>query len=126
MANQKAIVIGSGVAGLAAAIRLQALGLSVVVFEANANVGGKISSFVKDGFRFDAGPSLFTMPALVDELFVLAGKRPQDYFIYNKLETITHYFFEDGTTIAAFADRRKFLNELTEKLDINPTVQWVL
>jgi phytoene desaturase len=114
----KVIVIGAGVGGLATAIRLKTLGFEVEVFESNAYPGGKLTSFVQDGFRFDAGPSLFTMPHLVDELFLVAGKKPTDYIKYQKLETITHYFFEDGTTITAFADRKKFLNELENKLSI--------
>ncbi len=117
----KAIVIGAGIAGLATAIRLKALGLEVEVYEANSYPGGKLTAFTQNGFRFDAGPSLFTMPHLVDELFTLAGKNPTDYFTYQKLEIITNYFFEDGTTITAFADRNKFLNELKNKLSIDPT-----
>jgi phytoene dehydrogenase-like protein len=64
----KAVVIGSGVAGLASAIRLRCQGLEVHVFEANAYPGGKLSEFSLDGYRFEAGPSLFTLPYLVDDL----------------------------------------------------------
>jgi phytoene desaturase len=117
----KAVIVGAGIGGLAAAIRLRALKLDVEVYESNPYPGGKLTAFTKDGFRFDAGPSLFTMPHLVDELFTLAGKKPRDYFVYQKLESITNYFFEDGTTITAFADRQRFLDELKSKLAIDPT-----
>ena len=63
MYSKNAIVIGSGVAGLAAASRLAVLGFEVTVFEANDQPGGKLTMFEKDGYRFDAGPSLFTQPA---------------------------------------------------------------
>jgi phytoene dehydrogenase-like protein len=55
----KAIVIGAGIAGLASAVRLAIKGYTVEVFEANSYPGGKLSEFSSNGFRFDAGPSLF-------------------------------------------------------------------
>jgi phytoene dehydrogenase-like protein len=63
------IVIGSGIAGLAVSIRLALKGYNVQVFEQNSYPGGKLSSFSIKDYRFDAGPSLFTMPHLVTELF---------------------------------------------------------
>ncbi|PTQ99629.1 phytoene desaturase [Mucilaginibacter yixingensis] len=104
MAQKSAVVIGAGVAGIAVAIRLAVKGYAVHVFEANNYPGGKLSEFTKDGFRFDAGPSLFTMPQYVDELFRLAGKNPQDYFSYQKLDTVCHYFYPDGTRIKSTSD----------------------
>ena len=80
-----AVVIGAGIAGIAAAIRLTAKGYKVICFEANAYPGGKLSEIKGNGFRFDAGPSLFTMPQYVEELFTLHGKNPSDYFQYQKL-----------------------------------------
>ncbi|MFT6741047.1 MAG: diapolycopene oxygenase, partial [Paraglaciecola sp.] len=68
---KSAIIIGSGIAGLATALRLRRKGYAVTVFEANDYVGGKLHVVEKDGYRWDAGPSLFTMPHLVDELFEL-------------------------------------------------------
>ena len=65
----KVIIIGAGIAGLATAIRLRNKGYNVEVFEANSYTGGKISSFNISQYRFDAGPSLFTLPHLVDDLF---------------------------------------------------------
>ena len=65
---KKAIVIGSGIAGLASALRLRAKGYDVDVFEANDYAGGKLHAFESRGYRFDYGPSLFTMPQYVEEL----------------------------------------------------------
>jgi phytoene dehydrogenase-like protein len=92
-------IVGSGMGGLGLAIRSAVAGHEVTVFEANAYVGGKLAQIEKDGFRFDAGPSLFTMPHLVDELFTLAGKNPRDYFSYERLPEICRYFWEDGTRL---------------------------
>ncbi len=113
----KAIVIGAGIAGIAAAIRLSVKGYQVEVYEANSCAGGKLSEFEELGFRFDAGPSLFTMPQYVDELFLLAGKNPEDYFTYSKLDIICRYFYEDGTRITAWADNGKFSSEIALKTD---------
>ncbi|MFN5884638.1 MAG: FAD-dependent oxidoreductase, partial [Bacteroidota bacterium] len=73
------LIIGSGIAGIATSIRLACAGYRVSVYEANAYPGGKLSEITGSGFRFDAGPSLFTLPHQVDELFTLAGKNPVDY-----------------------------------------------
>ena len=74
----KAIVIGAGVGGLATAIRLAKKGYAVEVFESNDYVGGKLSTFNLGEYRFDAGPSLFTMPQFVDALFELCDEKPAD------------------------------------------------
>lgn len=109
------IVVGAGIAGIASAIRLAVKGYKVTVFEANSYPGGKLTEFVSSGFRFDAGPSLFTMPQYVDELFILAGKNPGDYFKYQKLESICRYFYEDGTRLVAWADPVKLADEIAMK-----------
>ncbi len=111
----KVIVIGAGIAGIASAIRQAVKGHEVAVYEANAYPGGKLSEFRSGDFRFDAGPSLFTMPQYVDELFSLAGKNPKDEFTYEKLETVCRYFYEDGTRINAWANRDKLAEEIALK-----------
>ena len=60
--TKKVVVIGAGIGGLATAIRLSVKGYSVEVFESNSYVGGKLSQIESKNFRFDAGPSLFTLP----------------------------------------------------------------
>ena len=70
----KAIVIGAGIAGLSVAIRLQNAGFKVEVFESNDYPGGKLTDFSKNGYRFDMGPSLFTMPQFIEELFSISKK----------------------------------------------------
>ena len=117
MPNQKALIIGAGIAGIAASIRLAIKGYEVEVFEANAYPGGKLTSFWQNGYRFDAGPSLFTMPQYVDELFAIAGKSPKDFFNYQKLDVVCRYFYEDGTQLTAFADEKKLADELEVKTD---------
>lgn len=117
--RKKAIVIGAGIAGIAASIRLQLKGYQVTCLENNAYPGGKLSEIKKEGFRFDAGPSLFTMPQYVDELFLLAKKNPRDYFNYFPLDKTCIYFYEDGTVMTAYADKEKFKMEMQEKLKLS-------
>lgn len=114
--SKTAAVVGAGIAGIAAAIRLAVKGYRVDVFEANAYPGGKLSGFSQDGFRFDAGPSLFTMPQLVDELFQLAGRNPKNEFDYIRLDETCRYFWDDGTKLTAWADQNAFAREVTNQL----------
>lgn len=109
---QEAIVIGAGIGGLATAIRLRSKGYETSVYETNAYPGGKLSEFEVEGYRFDAGPSLFTLPQEVDALFEAAGKNPRDYFNYEKLDVITHYFYPDGSRLKAFANPHDFAKEV--------------
>lgn len=117
--QKKVIIIGSGVAGLASAIRLAVQGFAVIVFEKNSYPGGKLSAFEMQGFRFDSGPSLFTQPANIEELFKLAGENIKDFFEYVLVPVACNYFFEDGAKITAYTDKEKFANELAEKLNEN-------
>lgn len=99
--SKRAIVVGAGIAGIATSIRLAKQGFSVEVFEASQNAGGKMSAFETEGYRFDGGPSLFTLAHLVDELFILCDEDPKAHFNYQQLDTICHYFYEDGTRFQA-------------------------
>lgn len=118
--TKQAIVIGSGVAGLASAIRLAVMGFSVTVFERNAEPGGKLGLWEKDGFRFDTGPSLFTQPQNLEELFAFAGEDIQEYFRYRSVPLSCKYFYENGTIVEAWADAAKLAAELQEKLGEDP------
>lgn len=117
---KKAIVIGAGIGGLSTAVRLACQGFQVEVFESNPYPGGKLSAFSMGKYRFDAGPSLFTMPHFVTELFELAGENPKDYFAYQKKEIACKYFWEDGTRLTAYSDRNKWIKEIENKLKVNP------
>ena len=115
-------IIGAGIAGIAASIRLAVQGHEVTVFEANAYPGGKLSETHLQGYRFDAGPSLFTMPQYVEELFELAEKPIEDYFQYEQLPVVCKYFWEDGVQLNAHADVWKFAAEVKEKLGVSEKV----
>ncbi|MFN8346155.1 MAG: 1-hydroxycarotenoid 3,4-desaturase CrtD [Spirosomataceae bacterium] len=114
--KKTAAVIGAGIAGIASGIRLANKGYEVHIFEANSYPGGKLSSFELKGYRFDAGPSLFTLPHLVDELFQLSGKNPKDYFEYLHLDEVCRYFWDDGVRLTAHANQQNFAKEIEKKL----------
>lgn len=113
-------IIGAGVAGIALAIRGAKKGYQVTVFDKNPYPGGKLAEITLNGFRFDAGPSLFTQPHLVDELFELCGKNPRDYFSYRRLDPICNYFWEDGTSLTTHQDPQKSIAEIAEVLQEDP------
>ncbi len=114
-------VIGAGVAGLALAVRLASAGHEVDVFEANDQPGGKLSEFSMEGYRFDAGPSLFTMPQYVEELFALAGQDMAPHFQYQRLPVLCQYFWNDHTRLTAHADAHAFAREVEQTLGVPTT-----
>ena len=116
----KAIVIGAGIAGIAASLRLKAQGFEVEVHEANPYTGGKLHAISQDGYRFDLGPSLFTMPQFVEELFALFGEDVATYFEYIQKEVICNYFWSDGTTFSAKSDKQEYIEELCTTFGESP------
>ncbi|MCB0794159.1 MAG: phytoene desaturase [Flavobacteriales bacterium] len=115
----RAVVIGSGVGGLAAAIRLACSGHSVDVFEAADGPGGKLSEFRIGGYRFDRGPSLFTRPDLIEELFQLAGVPVEAHFRHQRLDEANRYFWEDGTRLTAWSDPERMAREMEARLGVD-------
>ena len=93
-----AVVIGSGLGGLAAAVRLGARGYRVTVLEQLDAPGGRACVFRQDGFTFDAGPTIITAPFLLEELWTLAGRRFADEISLVALDPFYRLRFDDGTT----------------------------
>ncbi len=91
------IVIGSGFGGIAAAIRLRAKGHKVKLIEKHSDLGGRARVFKKDGFTYDAGPTVITAPYLINELFSLFNKNPKDYIKLTPLKIWYQFVFEDQT-----------------------------
>ncbi len=94
----RAVVVGGGFGGIAAALRLRAKGYRVTLVERLAAIGGRAQVFERDGFRHDAGPTVITAPFLFDELFELFGKRRADYVRFVPLEPWYRFRFDDGDT----------------------------
>ncbi len=117
-----AIIVGSGIAGLATAVRLAVLGYNVTVFEANSYPGGKLSEFKLGKYRFDAGPSLLATPELINDLFKFANKPNNNAFTVKKIDKSCKYFYADGTTFTAWHNKQRFLEEVKEKFNFENTL----
>ncbi|MBA3420654.1 MAG: FAD-dependent oxidoreductase, partial [Thermoleophilaceae bacterium] len=106
------VVVGAGVGGLAAAARLAAGGHSVTVLEQAETAGGKCGLVELDGYRFDSGPSLLTMPWVFEELFAATGAPLADELELVRVEPVTRYRFADGSGFDLGADLPPSLAEL--------------
>lgn len=107
-----AIVVGAGFGGMAAAIRLRARGYRVTLLEALEQTGGRASVFKRDGFTFDAGPTVITAPYLVDELFELVGRDPADHYTMVPVDPFYRVEFPDGTTFDYVGDEERLLAQI--------------
>lgn len=112
-------IIGSGMAGLSSAVRLALAGHDIQVFEAADGPGGKLREMQLGDYRFDLGPSLFTMPQYVDALFEVANRDPRDYFNYHRKETVCHYFWSDGTAFQALANTDHFAANASQTFGVS-------
>ncbi|MFM8773875.1 MAG: NAD(P)-binding protein, partial [Actinomycetota bacterium] len=92
-------VIGAGMGGMAAAARLRVKGHDVTILEQGATYGGKLARYERDGFVFDTGPSLFTLPAVYRDLFLKTGGALEDAVDLQPLDTAFGYRFGDGSTL---------------------------
>jgi len=112
--TKKIIVIGSGFGGLATAIRLAAQGHQVEIFEKLDKPGGRAYVFEQNGFKFDAGPTVITVPFLFDELFELAGKRREDYVQFVPCNPYYRIFNHEGRAFNYNGDEQFILNQIEE------------
>jgi phytoene desaturase len=117
--NKRVAVVGAGIGGLAAAIRLAAMGFEVEVFEKNAQLGGRVGRLEAEGFSFDTGPSLLLMTDTYRELFRFAGRDLDDYVRLIPLDSNYRVTFGDGDSLTI----RRTLPELIDELErIEPGV----
>ncbi len=112
--SKHAIVIGAGFGGLAAAARLRAMGHRVTVLEAGSQPGGRARAFERDGFHFDAGPTVITAPYLFDELFELFGKDRREYFELVPVDPFYRVAFPDGRYFDYVGDDERLFAEIAK------------
>lgn len=120
MVGMKAAVIGAGIGGIAAAVRLAAKGFAVTVYEKNPTPGGKVSELRSGGYRFDTGPSLFTLPGLTEDLFTLCGERMADTIPYRRLGVNCKYFFPEGGDFTFYHAREQLWAEMNRAAIADP------
>lgn len=117
--KKKICVIGAGLGGLSASIRLANNGFEVDLYEQNNTPGGKAGEIKERGYRFDTGPSLLTMPQVLKDLFSDCNENLEDYLKINRLDLICKYFYPNKSIINAYSDVDKFGKEINEKTSDN-------
>ena len=110
----KTVIVGSGFGGLSAALRLKAKGHDVTLIEKHKDLGGRARVFEKNGFKFDAGPTVITAPYLINELFQLFGKKAEDYLNIKPLQTWYQFVFEDGYKFDYSGDEKEMKRQISE------------
>ena len=109
--GKSAVIIGAGLGGISAALSLALEGYRVRLFDKNEKVGGKLNFLVQDGYTFDLGPSILTLPAIFEATFAKAGKKMADYVSIRTIRPHWRNFFEDGATIDLFPERERMAAE---------------
>ena len=120
------VVIGAGMGGLAAAARLATVGHRVTVCEANATHGGMVGQYRREGFSFDTGPTLLTLPAVYRDLMLKTGRtRLEDEVELRSVEPAVLHRLPDGTAVElANASRARVVQSLDEALGDGAGLRW--
>ena len=105
-------VVGAGLGGVSAAISLAQEGYAVTLFDKNQQIGGKLNELKAEGYTFDLGPSILTLPHLFRRLFERSGKRMEDYIPIRTLRPHWRNFFEDGTVVDLYPEEDLMAAEL--------------
>ena len=109
--HKKVAVIGSGLGGISAAISLAQEGYPVSIYEKNDRIGGKLNVLSKQGYTFDMGPSILTLPHIFERLFTRSGRKMSDYFPIRPLTPHWRNFFDDGTVVNLFMEKDRMAAE---------------
>jgi phytoene desaturase len=126
IAMSKVVVIGAGMGGLSVAARLQALGHQVLVIEQGSTYGGKLARFEKDGFVFDLGPSLFTIPSVYRDLFDRTGKPLDESIeITSPSPAFRYQFFDQSSVTLPAADSGLIAAEFGKAISAESSSQWL-
>jgi len=114
--SQKVVVVGAGLAGLSAALRLAGAGREVTVIERELVPGGRNGLLKKDGYSFDTGPSVLTMPSLIQDAFSAVGEDMKDWLELMPVSPLYRAFYADGSQIDVHADTKAMEQEIREKV----------
>jgi phytoene desaturase len=106
------VVVGAGLGGLACAIRLAGAGRTVTVLERENQPGGRAGRLTVDGYEFDTGPTVLTMPDLIAELLGTVGEELSDWLELTRLDPAYRAHFADGSTLDVIADTARMANEV--------------
>lgn len=110
------VIVGAGLAGLSAALRLAGTGRSVTVIERESVPGGRNGLLRKSGYAFDTGPSVLTMPSLIAEAFACVGEEMSDWLELKPVSPLYRAFYHDGSQIDVHADTNQMESEIATKV----------
>lgn len=108
----RAVVVGAGLGGLSAACHLRGRGHDVLVLEREATPGGRAGSFEQQGYRFDTGPTVLTMPDLIRDCFAALGTEMDDFLTLRRVDPMYRACFEDGSTLYVRHGREAMASEI--------------
>jgi diapolycopene oxygenase len=111
------VIVGAGIGGASAAIQLAAKGIRTIIVEKNDHIGGKLNLLETEGFKFDLGPSIFTLPQVFRPLFEDSGKKLEDYISICRVDPQWRNFFEDGTVLNLWENTECMREELASLSD---------
>jgi phytoene desaturase len=114
--SQKVVIVGAGLAGLSAALRLAGAGRDVTVIERESVPGGRNGLLNKDGYAFDTGPTVLTMPSLIQDAFSAVGEDMKDWLELMPVSPLYRAFYADGSQIDVHADTSAMEQEIREKV----------
>lgn len=113
--EQGVVIVGGGLAGLSSAVELAGKGVPVTIVDANNHLGGKMNLLEEDGFTFDMGPTIITMPQVLKGIIGRTGRDPADYIDLIDLDPQWRCFFDDGTRIDLRRDPHQWAREMDQQ-----------
>lgn len=113
-ATENVVIVGAGLAGLSAALRLAGAGRSVVVIERESVPGGRNGLLQKNGYNFDTGPSVLTMPSLIEAAFNSVGEQMKDWLELIPLRPLYRAFYHDGSHLDVYPDTKEMEAEIAK------------
>ena len=123
--SQKVVVVGAGLAGLSAALRLAGAGRDVTVIERELVPGGRNGLLNKDGYSFDTGPTVLTMPSLIQDAFSAVGEDMKDWLELMPVAPLYRAFYHDGSQIDVHGDTKAMEQEIREKVSASEAAGYV-
>lgn len=121
---EKVVIVGAGLGGLSAALMLKVRGFDVLILEQNSHAGGKAGERIQDGFRWDTGPSLITMPFVIDKLFKESRAQREDYLTFNPIDPLCRYFFPGNPKILNASSDHEIMTENLSRISPQDGKNW--
>ena len=110
------VIVGAGLAGLSAALRLAGAGRKVTVIERESVPGGRNGLLMKDGYSFDTGPTVLTMPSLINDAFNSVGEELKDWLELMPVTPLYRAFYADGSQLDVHANTEQMQQEIAENV----------